>query len=61
VKVDSLDANGTLIASAPGWVEGDVSARGRGYFYVPITVPAATYRASVQAFDRVMLETPQAP
>ena len=61
LQVDSLDANGTLIASASGWVQGDVSARGRGYFYVPITSPAAAYRASVQAYDRVMLEAPQAP
>ena len=61
VRVDSLDANGTLLASASGWVQGDVSARGRAYFYVPIAAPAATYRATVQTFDRVMIEAPQAP
>jgi hypothetical protein len=61
--VDSLDANGTLIASVSGWVLGDVPAGGRGYFYVPVAAPAATYRASVQAFNKVMLEAsaPQAP
>ena len=61
VRVDSLDANGTLLASASGWVQGDVSARGRAYFYVPIATPAPAYRATVQTFDRVMLEAPQAP
>ena len=63
LQVDSIDANGTLIASAPGWVLGDVAAGGRGYFYVPVSAHAATYRASVQAFDRVALEAvaPQAP
>lgn len=60
LQVDSIDGNGTLVASASGWVLGDVPARGRGYFYVPVSAPAATYRASVQRFDKVMLEV-QAP
>ena len=60
LQVDSLDGNGTLLASAGGWVWGDVPARGRGYFYVPISAPAPTYRPSVQRFDKVMLEV-QAP
>jgi hypothetical protein len=53
LQVDSLDANGALIASASGWVVGDVAAGGRGYFYVPISAQAATYRATVQRFDKV--------
>ena len=61
VQVDSIDANGTVVASASGWVVGDLAARGRAYFYVPVSVSAPTYRASVQAFDKVMLEAPQAP
>ncbi|HET7380140.1 MAG TPA: hypothetical protein VFJ24_08880 [Gaiellales bacterium] len=61
LRVESVDASGTVIASASGWVMGDVAARGRGYFYVPITTPAPTYRASVQTFDKVTLESPQAP
>ena len=63
LQVDSLDANGTLIASDSGWVVGDVPAGGRSYFYVPVAAPAATYRASVQTYNKVMLEapTPQAP
>jgi len=63
LQIDSIDANGTLIASASGWVLGDVAAGGRGYFYIPVSAHAATYRASVQAFDRVALEAaaPQSP
>lgn len=63
LQVDSLDANGALIASASGWVVGDVPASGRGYFYVPVSAQATTYRARVQAFDRIRLEAPalQAP
>jgi hypothetical protein len=63
VRVDSIDAEGAVIASASGWVLGDVAAGGRGYFYVPVSAPAPTYRASVQAFDKIRLETPtpQAP
>jgi hypothetical protein len=63
LQVDSIDANGTPVASASGWVLGDVAAGGRGYFYVPISTQAATYRPSVQTFDKVMREVPapQAP
>jgi hypothetical protein len=63
VQVDSIDANGTLVASAAGWVQGDVPAGGRGYFYVPVSAHAATYRPRVQRFDKLMLEVPapQAP
>ena len=63
VQVDSVDAAGTVVASASGWVLGDVPARGRGYFYVPVAEQAATYRPSVRTFDKVMLEVlgPQAP
>lgn len=58
VQIDSMDANGALIASASGWVLGDVAGGGRGYFYVPISAQAATYRATVQRFDRVTAESP---
>jgi hypothetical protein len=61
LRVDSLDANGSLIASASGWVVGDVPGGGRSDFYVPVAAPAATYRARVQEFHKVMLEAPQAP
>ena len=63
LQVDSIDANGTLVASASGWVIGDVAAGGRGYFYVPISQQAATYRPRVQTFDKVMRDAPapQAP
>jgi hypothetical protein len=60
LRVESVDANGALTAAASGWVLGDVPAGGRGYFYVPVSTPATTYRASVQAFDKVALEA-QAP
>ena len=63
LRVESVDANGTVTAAASGWVVGDVRAGGRAYFYVPVSSPAATYRASVQSFDKVLLEAPslQAP
>jgi hypothetical protein len=56
VRVESVDTNGTVTASNSGWVMGDVSGGGRGYFYVPIASPASTYRATVQSFDKVHLE-----
>jgi hypothetical protein len=63
VQVDSIDADGTLVASASGWVLGDVAAGGRSYFYVPVSAQVVTYRQRVQRLDKVMLEVPapQAP
>jgi hypothetical protein len=59
VRVESVDGNGTVTSSASGWVIGDVRAGGRAYFYVPVSSRAATYRASVQSFDKVVLEMPR--
>ena len=59
--VDSIDSNRMLIASASGWVAGDVAAGGRGCFYVPVSAHAPTYRPTVQRFDKVILDAPQAP
>jgi hypothetical protein len=59
LRVDGVDASGTVTASASGWVMGDVKAGGRGYFYVPVSQPAKTYRATVQSFDKVAVEAPR--
>jgi hypothetical protein len=59
LRVDGVDANGTVTASASGWVMGDVKAGGRGYFYVLVSSPAKTYRATVQSFDKVAGERPR--
>ena len=56
LRVDSIDATGAVTAVTSGWIIGDVNAGGRAYFYVPITSPAETYRATVQSFDRVSRE-----
>src|SRR5438128_4812384 len=59
LRVESVDPNGTVIASASGWVIGDVRAGGRGYFYVPVSAPAKTYRVTIQSFDKVAVEAPR--
>jgi len=59
LRVDGVDANGTVTASVSGWVMGDVEAGGHGYFYVPVSSAAKTYRATVQSFDKVAVETPR--
>jgi len=63
LRVQSVDPNGTVTNESSGWVVGDVTAGGRGYFYVPIPAHAASYRATVQSFDKVGFEggRPQAP
>jgi len=59
LRVDSVDANGMVTASASGWVVGDVKAGDRGHFYVVVSSPATMYRATVQSFDRVAVEAPR--
>jgi hypothetical protein len=63
LRVQSVDLNGTVVNESSGWVLGDVKAGGRSYFYVPVPAHAASYRASVQSFDKVALEgaRPEAP
>ena len=63
LRVETLDPSGTVTGEASGWVIGDVRAGGRAYFFVPVSSPAATYRATVQSFDKVGLEPlrPEAP
>ena len=61
LRVDCLDDRGTVTESAMGWVLGDVSAGGRGYFYVPVSSPAPKVRVTVQSFDKVAREVPEAP
>ncbi|HEY3064206.1 MAG TPA: hypothetical protein VGL09_00295 [Methylomirabilota bacterium] len=61
VRVESVDSTRTVIGESDGWVLGDVTAGGRGYFYLPIPRPAASYRARVQSFDKVSRDAPQAP
>ena len=53
-----MDSTGRVTGESFGWVLGGVAAGGRGYFYVPISSPAATYRATVQSFNKVSLEAP---
>jgi len=59
LRVDGVDANGTVTASVSGWVIGDVEAGGHGYFYVPVSSTAKTYRATVQSFDKIAIEAPR--
>ena len=59
LRVDGVDANGTVTASVSGWVMGDVEAGGHGYFYVPVSSAAKTYRATVQSFDKIAIEAPR--
>ena len=63
LRVQSLDPNGTVTSESSGWVVGDVKAGGRSYFYVSVPAHAASYRATVQSFDKVGLEgaRPEAP
>src|SRR5262245_21500743 len=59
LRVEGLDANGGVTESVSGWVMGDVTSGGRGYFYVPVSSEAPTYRATVQSFDKIAVDPPR--
>jgi hypothetical protein len=63
LRVETIDSSGAVTGETSGWVVGDVRAGGRGYFFVPVSAPATSYRATVQSFDKVGLEVqrPEAP
>ena len=58
LRVESVDPAGKVIGQASGWVLGDVAAGGQGYFFVPVSSPAAAYRVTVESFDRISREAP---
>jgi len=58
LRVESVDPAGTVIGEASGWVLGDVAAGGQGYFFVPVSWPAAAYRVTAESFDRISREAP---
>jgi len=51
LKVEVLDADGTAVEAAFGWVFGDLTPGGRGYFVVPVQRLGAAHRVSVLSFD----------
>lgn len=53
VRVEGLDGAGQTVASGEAYVYGNVPARGRAYFFVPVPRYADTYRISVVRFDRL--------
>ncbi len=50
LRVESLDADGTLIRTNVGFVPGWLGAGARVYFEVPVPERAPTYRVSVLTF-----------
>jgi hypothetical protein len=49
----ALDASGTVIGQRLQWVSGAIPARGHVYFDIPNLPPAAQYRVSVWAYDKL--------
>jgi hypothetical protein len=56
--IDTLDSTGRVTSQAHGWVMGDVAPDSRAYFFVPIAAYGATYRVTVESFDRISIEAP---
>lgn len=62
LRVECVDAGGTVTASAAGWVQGDLRAGGRAYFYVSVPSHAPAYRVTVESFHKISREgPPEAP
>ncbi len=59
VQIEGLDDNGAVTTSTSGWVMGTINAGSRGYFSLPMSSAAKTYRATVQSYDKVALQSPR--
>jgi hypothetical protein len=49
----ALDASGNVIEQRLQWVSGAIAARGHVYFDIPKLPPAAQYRVSVWAYEKL--------
>lgn len=58
LKVEGLDAAGNTIGETSGWVYGNISSGGKGYFTVSAPKGAAAYRVTVVSFNLIALEGP---
>ena len=58
VQVDCIDKAGAVTSSSTGWVLGTVRSGDQGYFYVPVASRAASYRVTVQSFNRAQQQAP---
>jgi hypothetical protein len=56
IRVEVLDAGGQAVGSNEAYVYGNVPARGRSYFFVPVPRLGASYRVTVIRFDRLEMQ-----
>jgi len=59
--IESLDANGRIVAQRVEWLNGVIPVFSRTYFEVPAPPPAASYRVSVFSFDFPQAARVEAP
>ena len=52
LRIEQLDANARPVATRITWVLGTIPYRDRGYFETAVPVATATYRVSIESFDR---------
>jgi hypothetical protein len=52
VRVEQLDADARPLATRTVYVMGTIPYRDRGYFEVAVPAGGATYRVSIESFDR---------
>jgi hypothetical protein len=52
LRVEQLDAAANPVAARTTYVVGTIPYRDRGYFEVPVASADATYRVSIESFDR---------
>jgi hypothetical protein len=56
LRVEVLDVGGQTVASGEAYVYGNVPARGRGYFFVPVPSYGDRYRVTVLRYDRLEMQ-----
>lgn len=56
VRVEVLDGGGQTVGTGEAYVYGNVPARGRSYFFVPVSRFGDGYRVTVIRFDRLEMQ-----
>jgi hypothetical protein len=56
IRVEVLDGAGQTVGTGEAYVYGNVPARGRTYFFVPVPRLGERYRVTVLRFDRIEAE-----
>ena len=58
LRVQVVDGSERVLSERSAWVIGNIVARGRGHFSLPVLADGQTYRIAVKSWDLISIEAP---